>query len=169
MDKVAVNEDVRNLIEETIREIWKYRNEYEALIKQDRQKALEEISDRMKKIRTTMLTSQNVHLVEELEVEWELVCLEKEKFQNEIEKDSKLSEEELENLLVQAKKIYMWLKTVWELSNTELKSTLVSLLFGEKLLYTKENGFRTAWKTLYDAVLSAIHGTDFLDQNKNKK
>gem|GEM_PF-5921152 len=77
------------------------------MIKQDRQKALEEISDRMKKIRTTMLTSQNVHLVEELEGEWELVCLEKEKLQNEIKKDSKLSEEELENLLVQAKKIYM--------------------------------------------------------------
>ncbi len=169
LDKVAVNEDVRNLIEETIKEIWKYRNEYEALIKQDRQKALEEVSERMKKIRTTMLTTQNIHLVEELEWEWELVRLEKEKLQNEIEKDSKLSEEELENLLVQAKKIYMWPKTVWELSNTELKSTLVSLLFGEKLLYTKENGFRTAWKTLYDAVLSAVRGTNFLDQNKNKK
>jgi len=107
LTKSTVNGDVRNLIEETIILLWEHRKEHEFLLKQDRIKALEEISDRMKKIRTAMLTTSNTHLIEELEGEWELTRKEKEKLQEDIENENKLSENELKELLVQAKRIYM--------------------------------------------------------------
>ncbi|HMY80215.1 MAG TPA: recombinase family protein [Candidatus Absconditabacterales bacterium] len=169
LSRSTVNEDVRNLIEETIIILWEHRKEHDALMKQDRIKSLEEVSDKMKRIRTAMLTTTNSHLIQELEGEWELTRQEKENIEKDIENEKRLSEEELKELLVQAKRIYMGPKMVWELSNVELKKVLVNLLFGDKLFYDKEKGFRTAGNTLYDAVLSAIQGNDFLDQSKNKK
>lgn len=103
----TVNEDVRNLIEETITILWEHRKEHDALIKQDRLKALEEVTEKMKRIRTAMLTTTNSHLIQELEGEWELTRQEKETLENDIESRRKLSERELKELLVQAKGIYM--------------------------------------------------------------
>jgi hypothetical protein len=51
---------------------------------------------------------------------------------------------------------------VWEMSNVELKRLLVTVFFGDKLFYDKDKWFRTAGKSLYDAVLLAIQAPDFL-------
>jgi L-lactate utilization protein LutC len=67
LSRSTVNEDVRNLIEETIIILWEHRKEHDALMKQDRIKSLEEVSDKMKRIRTAMLTTTNSHLIQELE------------------------------------------------------------------------------------------------------
>lgn len=164
LEKVTVNEDVRNLIEETIRILRDHRNEYQALMKKDRERALNEVEDRMRRLRKMMLSTDNPHLMEELQWEWELVRLEKEWIQNELDHQRKVSEEELQSLLVQAKGIYMWPKLVRQMSNIELKKVLMNLLFGDKLYYTKEKGYRTAWNTLYDAVLSTVRDPHFLAQ-----
>ena len=107
LERVTINEDIRNLIEETIIILWEHRKEHDALMKQDRIKSLEEVSEKMKRIRTAMLTTTNSHLIQELEGEWELTRQEKENIEKDIENEKRLSEEELKELLVQAKRIYM--------------------------------------------------------------
>lgn len=169
LSSVQIGENLRTLMDQGIRKLWNERQKFRNQLAQDKEKALEDINEKMKRVRMTMLATKSLELVEELESERELYRMDRDRLKEEITKKSELSDKELNDCLVQAKRIYMWPRSVWELSNTELKRTLMNLLFGEKLLYTKERGYRTAWNTLFHLVFSLIQRPDFLDQDKNKK
>jgi len=54
-----------------------------------------------------------------------------------------MGDAEFSKPLQQIKDIFLAPKTVRELSNTELKRILITIFFGDRLLYSKENRFRT--------------------------
>lgn len=157
-----INEDTWNLLEETIRRVWKKRYEFQELMIADKKKALEQIEKQLTSVRQIMVKTENTNLIEDMEKEWELLRIEKEKIKEEIKSKEFMSEQELQECLVQAKAIYLSPKKVRELSNNELRKQMVHVLFGDKLLYDKENGFRTAWNSLYQAVNLLIQSADFL-------
>ena len=169
LSSVQLNENLRTLMDQTIRKLRDERQKYKDLLAGDTQKSLDEVTEKMKRVRMTMLATKNLELVQELESERELYRLDRDRLREEVEKKGMLSDNELNDCLVQAKKIYTWPRMVWDLSNSELKRTLVNLLFGEKLMYTKEKWYRTAWNSLFHLVFSLIQRPDFLDQSKNKK
>ena len=61
----------------------------------------------MTQIRRTILKTDNIHLIEEMEAEWELLRVEKETVQHQLDDKEKITDQELKELLVQAKNIYM--------------------------------------------------------------
>ena len=139
-----INEDTWNLLEETIKRVWKKRYEFQELMIADKKKALEQIEKQLTSVRQIMVKTENTNLIEDMEKEWELLRIEKEKIKEEIKSKEFMSEQELQECLVQAKAIYLSPKKVRELSNNELRKQMVHVLFGDKLLYDKGNGFRTA-------------------------
>lgn len=139
-----INEDTWNLLEETIKRVWKKRYEFQELMIVDKKKALGQIEKQLTSVRQIMVKTENTNLIEDMEKEWELLRIEKEKIKEEIKSKEFMSEQELQECLVQAKAIYLSPKKVRELSNNELRKQMVHVLFGDKLLYEKENGFRTA-------------------------
>ena len=139
-----INEDTWNLLEETIKRVWEKRYEFQELMMQEKKKALEQIEKQMTSVRQVMIKTENVSLIEDLEKEWELLRIEREKLKQEIKDKEFMSDQELQECLVQAKAIYLSPKKVRELSNNELRKQMVHVLFGDKLLYEKENGFHTA-------------------------
>lgn len=157
-----INEDTWNLLEETIKRVWKKRYEFQELMMQEKKKALEQIEKQMTSVRQVMIKTENVSLIEDLEKEWELLRIEREKLKQEIKDKEFMSDQELQECLVQAKAIYLSPKKVREISNNELRKQMVHVLFGDKLLYDKKNGFRTAWNSLYQAVNQLIQSDDFL-------
>lgn len=139
-----INEDTWNLLEETIKRVWQKRYEFQELMLEDKKKALEQIDKQLTSVRQVMVKTENVNLIEDLEKEWELLRVEKEKIKEEIKSKEFMSEQELQECLVQAKAIYLSPKMVREISNNELRKQMIHVLFGDKLLYDKKNGFRTA-------------------------
>lgn len=105
----------------------------------DKKKALEQIEKQLTSVRQIMVKTENTNLIEDMEKEWELLRIEKEKIKEEIKSKEFMSEQELQECLVQAKAIYLSPKKVRELSNNELRKQMVHVLFGDKLLYEKEN------------------------------
>lgn len=162
LSRVTVNEEVRNLMEEVIKRLRENRKGFQNKLNEEKQKAVEKIQKEMTQARRIILKTDNVHLVEELEAERELMRIEKENYQKQLDENEKISDQELKELLVQAKNIYLSPRMVWEMSNVELKRLLVTVFFGDKLFYDKDKWFRTAGKSLYDAVLLAIQAPDFL-------
>ena len=61
----------------------------------------------MTQARRTILKTENIHLIEELEAEWEMMRVEKETIQRQLDEKEKLSDQELKELLVHAKNIYL--------------------------------------------------------------
>ena len=61
----------------------------------------------MRQARRTILKTENIHLIEELEAEWEMMRVEKETIQRQLDEKEKLSDQELKELLVHAKNIYL--------------------------------------------------------------
>jgi len=139
-----INEDTWNLLEETIKRVWEKRYEFQGLMMEDKRKALEQIDKQLTSVRQVMVKTENVNLIEDLEKERELLRIEKEKIKEEIKAKEFMSEQELQECLVQAKAIYLSPKMVREISNNELRKQMIHVLFGDKLLYDKKNGFRTA-------------------------
>ncbi|HMT01129.1 MAG TPA: recombinase family protein [Candidatus Absconditabacterales bacterium] len=162
LSKVAINEGVWNLMEEVIKKLRDGRKDFQGKLDGEKRLSVEKMQKDMTQIRRTILKTDNIHLIEEMEAEWELLRVEKETVQHQLDDKEKITDQELKELLVQAKNIYMGPKSVWEMSNVELKKMLMGILFGDKLMYTKEKGFRTAGNSLYEAVLSAIQTPDFL-------
>lgn len=162
LNKVAINEDLRNLMEEVIKKLRENRKWFQAQLDEEKRKSLEKIQKDMTQARRTILKTENIHLIEELEAEWEMMRVEKETIQRQLDEKEKISDQELKELLVHAKNIYLWPKVVRDMSNVELKRMLMNILFGDKLFYTKDKGFRTAGNSLYEAVLLATKEPDFL-------
>lgn len=125
-------------MEEVIKKLRENRKGFQNKLNEEKQRAVEKIQKEMTQARRIILKTDNVHLVEELEAERELMRVEKENFQKQLDENEKISDQELKELLVQAKNIYLSPRMVWEMSNVELKRLLVTVFFGDKLFYDKE-------------------------------
>lgn len=162
LDTFKMHENVREYLELMINRLRKQRWEFEGKLLEDKQSALEEATARMKKIRVAMLSTSNSHLMEEFEWEREMARVEKERLKKELDDKKMISEDELNELLVLAKKIFSDPKMVWEMSNIELKKMLVHVMFGDELFYTKEKSYHTTWNALYHLVNQAVKHPSFL-------
>jgi arsenate reductase-like glutaredoxin family protein len=74
---------------------------------EEKRKSLEKIQKDMTQARRTILKTENIHLIEELEAEWEMMRVEKETIQRQLDEKEKISDQELKELLVHAKNIYL--------------------------------------------------------------
>jgi len=169
MNTSWLDEGMRELIKTVLEKLWSERAGFEKYLLDDKRKAIVEIDEKLKKLRIAISNTKNPELAQEFEEEWEIIKAEKTKLTEELHKKTAMDDAEFSKLLQQAKDIFLAPKTVRELSNTELKRMLITILFGDRLLYSKENRFRTAWNSLYHLVFNAIQNPDFLDQSKNKK
>ncbi len=169
LDTITINNDTRNLMHEVLKRLRENRKNFEGKLEIEKQAAILKIDQEMKKMRRTMLTTENIHLNQELEKEREILRVQKEHMEEQIRKKESISEESLNELLLRAKSVFLTPKVVREMSNTELKRMFMQILFWGKLYYTKKNGLRTTWESLFHTVLSATQNPSFFLYPQNQK
>jgi hypothetical protein len=135
-------EGIINLLEKTFESATKKSENNQGSRNKSIKQEINRIEREMENKLNTINKLSNITIINRMEEEWAI--LNQKKIDMEEQLNNKfLSEIELKDLYMRYKTIVSNPIAIWEMGNKELKTMLISVLFGGKIYYSKKLGFQT--------------------------